>query len=162
MKEIKICSREGCERHVFARGKCVSHYNAYIKSLRRKGSTLFAFVSTWDEIQPYFPGTLAQLAERSGTSYGSVMKTVNARHKAGEVYIVDHLPPSATGGARWVRLFALGSGDDHVVSARRKKAYALNGRRKSHAAYVRANKPAKVKKTKLASSWADSLFGNCA
>jgi hypothetical protein len=131
---LRICNREGCTRHVFARAKCVSHYNSYLKSLRRKGSDLFAAVNTWAEVQKHMPGTLYQLAARTGISYNTVMRTVNKRHKAGDAHIKNHLPPQQCGGARWVRVFALGAGDDHVVSEKRKASYSRRRKRELHAA----------------------------
>jgi hypothetical protein len=137
----RICNREGCAREVFARAKCFSHYNSMIKSLRRQGSTLFAKVDTWTEIQKYMPGTLVQLAERSEIGYNAVRETINKRHAAGECHVAEQLPPAASdGGGRWVNVYALGPGEDHVVSDRRKKAFALRGRRKSHAALVARKK----------------------
>ncbi len=100
----RICNREGCTRHVFARAKCVSHYNSYIKSLRRKGSTLHAAVDTWAEVQKAMPGTLGQLSQRTEIAYNTVRKTVTAKHKAGEAHIVSHLPPEESGGSRLDRV----------------------------------------------------------
>mgnify|MGYP001618264541 CR=1 FL=1 len=128
-KAPRICNRDGCTRHVFARAKCVSHYNAMIKSLRRKGSNLFAVVDTWEEVQNHMPATVINLAEKTGISYNTVMRTINKKYRAGEAHVVDHIPPQKAGGARWVRVFAAGHGVDHVVTAKRKVNYARKRKR---------------------------------
>ncbi len=155
MNAHRTCNREGCSRHVFARALWVSHYNSHLKSLRRKGSTLFAAVDTWTELQKVMPGTLNQLVERSGITYNTVMRAIQRKHKAGEVHIVNHLPPGKCGGARWVRVFAAGPGADHVVSAKRKKAYAMKGRRESDAARKAAKK---VPSPLIATRWNLAFF----
>lgn len=155
MTTLRICNREGCTRHVFARAKCVSHYNAFLKSLRRKGSDLFAAVDTWDEVQKHMPGTLAQLAERTEIHYNTVMKTIKKRHTAGECHISNHLPPQQCGGARWVRVFAAGAGIDHVVSDKRKAYYARRRKRELHAARRAA---AKVSVPQFATCWNLAFF----
>lgn len=134
----RTCKREGCARHAYGRGFCVSHYNSYIKSLRRAGSTLHAAVDTWTEVQKEMPGSLAQLAQRTGIAYNTVLRTVNMRHAAGDAHIVDHLPPGCSG--RWVRVFALGARKDHVVSPKRKADYARKTKREAHAAMRAAEK----------------------
>ncbi len=150
----RICNREGCTRHVFARAKCVSHYNSYIKSLRRKGSTLHAAVDTWTEVQKAMPGTLNQLAQRTEIAYNTVRKTVSAKHKAGEAHIVSHLPPEESGGARWVRVFAAGAGKDHVVPPKEKADHALETRRLAHAARKSGAKAA----PKIVTCWNLAFF----
>ena len=71
------------------------------------------------------------------------MKTINKKHKTGDVHISDHLPPGKAGGARWVRVFSAGAGEDHVVSAKRKASYSKRARRVANAARREAkSKPA--------------------
>lgn len=147
MKEIRICNRDGCDRHVYARNKCVSHFNSMIKSLRRQGSDLFAAVDTWTEIQKDLPGTLWQITKSSGISYNAVMKCINRQHAAGMVHISSALPPQQHGGARWVNIFALGAGVDHVVTLEQKKAHARLIRRQRHAAKRKVEKADKARNT---------------
>ena len=134
MKPPRICSREGCTRHVYARGKCRSHFNSMLKSLRRKGSTLFAAVDTWTEVKKFMTGTIRQLAASSGISYDPVRKAIKSKHAAGEAHISGHLSPEKAGGARWVRVFAAGPGKDHEVSAQTKASHTLKVRRLAHVA----------------------------
>ena len=158
MTAPRICNREGCTRPVFARAKCVSHYNSFIKSLRRKGSDLFAAVDTWAELQKVMPGTLRQLEARTGFAYNTVMKMCNAKHKADEAHIVNHLPPGQGGGARWVRVFAAGAGVDHVLTEKRKKAYALKNRRITGAAWKAAKRAEESPVPLIATRWNLAFF----
>lgn len=156
MTTQSTCKREGCARHVFARGRCRSHYNSYIKSLRRRGSTLHAEVDTWAEMQKFMPGTIRQLAALSGISYDPVRRAVNSRHAAGEAHISDHLSPDQAGGARWVRVFAAGPGKDHVVSVQRK---AIHTRKKRQLAHVARTTGVKVViSPTIATRWNLSFF----
>lgn len=156
MTAPRICNREGCERHVFARSKCVSHYNSMLKSLRRKGSTLFAAVDTWTEVQKHLPGTLYELSARSGITYNAVRRVIKNRQAAGDLHICRQRPPGKVGGGRWVSVFALGACVDNLASPKRKKNHMLKGRREAHAARRAAEKVSAA--PAFATTWNRAFF----
>lgn len=127
----KICSRDGCDSCIKARGLCNLHYRAWLK-LKSNGFKVEVKLDAWARIKLEMPGTYSEITKATGLSYKTVSKIVSIKHDEGLTHIQDHEPPGNFVGSRWTPIFADGPGKDHVVSKRKKKGAHLSRRREVH------------------------------
>lgn len=121
---MKLCSHEGCEKKVRARGMCNNHYTQW----RRKCPIQLAKSDTRERILGALPGTKKQVAEALGERYETVRKTMTKMHVEGLIHIEDHLPPENQ-GRDYVAVFTVGPGEDHKVTKRQRHDDHLAARR---------------------------------
>lgn len=120
----KTCSREGCDGEVRGRGMCGTHYCAW----RRAQVSIPGRVSAEDLVIEEMPGTLRELAARTGLCYDTVRVAVRMLHIREWINVCSILPPGQEGG-QWRDVFDIGQGEDARVSKWKKHQYALRSRR---------------------------------
>lgn len=128
---MKVCSREGCDLRVAARGMCDKHYGAWLHQMHRRGVRFLGgpFIDRL-KAPGILPGSIDQIAERLGMHFNTIHKAIRPLYKDGTVFISDYLPPQGGGpngqGGQWTRVYALGPGEDKVLDPAVKAKYAAD------------------------------------
>lgn len=115
----RACKHEGCEREMWARGMCYFHYQQW----KRANPGVAKRLDTEALILESMPATRRGLEIETGLHEVTLLRHLPRLRKAGKVFILDHQPPSRTGGG-WSPVYAVGNSPDHVVPPEVRKAHS--------------------------------------
>lgn len=152
----RICKHEGCGRPARGRGMCNAHYMAW-----RRANPEVLTVGQLSEklVLEALPGTMPQVAERTGLhreTVSSVLKALN-KWEGRQVRIYDYLPPTAY-GRHWTPLWQQGGGVNYKLTAERKTAHAKAVKLRTRPEYRKKLEMGMVAPAPRA-SWLDALGG---
>lgn len=128
----KLCSRDGCDRKVVARGLCHSHYEMWHKSLPK----LLGTTNSNEAILKAMPGSAKQIAAKVGLTTEGARRAIKKLRARGEAHVEDILPPGEESKGRYVWVFAAGPGEDAKLTNKQRR----DNKREHRRAYERTKK----------------------
>lgn len=125
----RICKEPGGARVVQSRGMCNTHY----KNWWRKAEVKPSKPNTRQLILDSMPGTYYQIAAASGFCYATVLIEVKKLREENLAHVGDIEPPQrGASGAKFMRIFYAGPGDDAKVTHYMRVAHRRKTSRESH------------------------------